>query len=291
MCPTASLVYLKSTSTNDRAPFRITSAEAKHITVERRAELVSEYSDAERETRLEGTPQLGTGPVFPIELLPGMIRPFDPDALPSWTRHVVGIDFGFDHPFACAYIAWDHQTGAIWVIDSFRMERSLALYHVQRIHSMTRGLRIPIAWPHDGAVHDKGSGLPLAQQYRGFGANMMPKHATNHGTQAFALEPALEEMREMMFAGRITIGGHNQELIEELRTYHRDEDYRIVKQRDDLVSALRYAVMMRRQGRTRSECDGVGFGNMPFAAQRRDRSGPQIAHGMDFNLFATGGDY
>jgi len=113
MCPTASLVYLKSTSTNDRAPFRITSAEAKHITVERRAELVSEYSDAERETRLEGTPQLGTGPVFPIELLPGMIRPFDPDALPSWTRHVVGIDFGFDHPFACAYIAWDHQTGAI----------------------------------------------------------------------------------------------------------------------------------------------------------------------------------
>jgi hypothetical protein len=34
------------------------------------------------------------------------------------------------------------------------MERSSALYHVQRIHSMTRGLRIPIAFPHDGHTHD-----------------------------------------------------------------------------------------------------------------------------------------
>jgi phage terminase large subunit-like protein len=276
---------------SDRQPFRITSSEAKHITEERRAELVSEYSDAERETRLEGTPQLGTGPVFPVELLSGMIRPFNPDDLPSWARHVVGIDFGFDHPFAAVYIAWDHQTGSVWVIDSFRMERSSALYHVQRIHGMTRGLRIPIAFPHDGNVHDKGSGLPLAQQYKSFGANMMSTHAVNHGTKQNNIEPALEDIREMMFSGKLTIAGHNAELIEEMRTYHRDEDYRIVKQRDDLVSAFRYACMMRRQGRTRSECEGVGFGNMPFAGQRREHSQGEIARGLDFNLFATGGDY
>ena len=65
-----------------------------------------------------------------------------------------------------------------------------------------------------------------------------------------------------------------------------------MKQRDDLVSALRYAVMMRRSGKSMSECDGVGFGNMPYAGQRRDRSsGPQYAKGLDFNLFASDGDY
>jgi hypothetical protein len=59
-----------------------------------------------------------------------------------------------------------------------------------------------------------------------------------------------------------------------------------VKQRDDLVSALRYAVMMRRSGKARDECDGVGFGNMPFAGQRADRSRePQLAKGLDFDLF------
>jgi hypothetical protein len=68
------------------------------------------------------------------------------------------------------------------------MERSSALYHVQRIHSMTRGLRIPIAFPHDGHTHDKGSGLPLAAQYKGFGANMMATHAINHGTKMSRLE-------------------------------------------------------------------------------------------------------
>jgi hypothetical protein len=53
----------------------------------------------------------------------------------------------------------------------------------------------------------------------------------------------------MMFGGKLTIASHNGELFEELRNYHRDEDFRIVKQRDDLVSAMRYAIMMRRQGR------------------------------------------
>jgi phage terminase large subunit-like protein len=264
----------------DRSVHRITGAEAKHISEARREEVAAGIPEHEKEARLEGIPQLGTGPVFPLELLPTMIKPFDPDALPSWARWCVGIDFGFDHPFAAVLIAWAHDTGQIWVIDSFRMERSSALYHVQRIHAMTRGLRVPVAFPHDGAQHDKGSGLPLAGQYKNFGANMMPRHATNHGTNHFNVEPALEEMRETMFAAKLTIAPHNTELIEELRHYHRSEDFRIVKQRDDLVCALRYAWMMRRHGRARSECDGVGYGSMPLAGQRRDRSGePQFARG------------
>jgi hypothetical protein len=55
---------------------------------------------------------------------------------------------------------------------------------------MTQGLRIPVAWPHDGSTHDKGSGLPLAGQYRGFGAQMLSRHAVNHGTNHNNVEPA-----------------------------------------------------------------------------------------------------
>ena len=65
---------------------------------------------------------------------------FNPDDLPSYARWCCGIDFGFDHPFAAVLIAWAHDTGQIWVIDS--LERSSALYHVRRIHAMTRGLRV-----------------------------------------------------------------------------------------------------------------------------------------------------
>ncbi len=277
-----------SEPSSDRAVFRIPGHEAKHISPERREELAQGYTDAERETRLEGVPQLGTGPVFPIELLPTIIKSFDPEEeVPSWARLIVGIDFGFDHPFAAVLIAWAHDLNRIWVTDCFRMERSTPLYHVQRIHSMTRGLKVPIAWPHDGATDDKGSGLTLSGQYKQFGAAMLPSHAVNHGTVHNYIEPALEEIRAMMYEGRITIAPHCGELIDEIRHYHRDEDYRIVKQRDDLVSAMRYAIMMRRSGKPRDAIDGIGFGNMPFAGQRADqRYTPQLAKNADFNVFS-----
>jgi phage terminase large subunit-like protein len=84
----------------DRAVFRIRSEEVKHISEARREELGAQYTEAERETRIEGTPQLGAGPVFPLELLPTLIKTFNPNDLPSWARWCVGVDFGFDHPFA-----------------------------------------------------------------------------------------------------------------------------------------------------------------------------------------------
>jgi phage terminase large subunit-like protein len=270
--------YLSEHS-SDRAVFRIPSEEAKHISPERRSVLADEYSDAERESRIEGTPQSGSGPVFPIELLPAMVKPFNPDAIPPWARWIVGVDFGFDHPFAAVLIAWLPETGELWVVDSFTMQRSSALYHVQRIHALPRGLKVRVAWPHDGSTHDKGSGLSLAAQYKAYGANMMDKWATNHGTNQYNVEPALEEIRALMFAGKLTLAGHNHELLEELRGYHRDDSYRLVKIRDDLVSAFRYAVMCRRHGKPLSEYDGIGIGSMPFAGQRRSVGGSYFARG------------
>jgi hypothetical protein len=46
---------------------------------------------------------------------------------------------------------------------------------------------------------------------------------------------------------------------------------------------MRYAIMMRRSGQ--------GFGNMPYARQRREPGEQRHAAGLNFNLFATGGDY
>ena len=220
-----------------------------------------------------------------LRRVPTATKNFDYTAIPSWARYVVGLDFGFSHPFAAVLIAWAHDTGQVWVLDSFRMERSSALYHTQRIHAMTRGARVVCAWPHDGHQHDKGSGLSLAMQYKNFGANMLPSHAVNHGTNNFSVEPALEEIREMMFTGKLSIAGHNTELLEEMRNYHRDQDFRIVKQRDDMVSALRYAIMSRRKGKPLSECGGVGFGPMQFAGQRAASREPRLARGIDFDLF------
>jgi hypothetical protein len=73
------------------------------------------------------------------------------------------------------------------------------------------------------------------------------------------------------------------ELTEEILNYHRDEDYKIVRLRDDLISAVRYAFMSR-SGEPLEGCEQygrapcVGTIDMYEPRPRRDRSRePQIA--------------
>ena len=100
---------------------------------------------------------MAAGPIFPLELIPPCIKTFDPNRIPGWARWCVGIDMGYSHPFAAVLIAWVPDLADVYVINSFRVERSSALYHSQRIHSMCDGLRIPVAYPHDALTHDKGA--------------------------------------------------------------------------------------------------------------------------------------
>ena len=48
------------------------------------------------------------------------------------------------------------------------------------------------------------------------------------------------------------------ELGEELLSYHRDEDYKIIRLRDDLISAVRYAFMERYKGKLLDGCEPHG---------------------------------
>jgi len=242
----------------DRSDTRIEATHARHITPERRAQMEEAYLPHERDARIHGIPQLGIARVFPFPL-ETLMRDFDPDKqIREWARWIVGIDFGYGHPFAAALCAWVHDLDEFYVVDGFKMDRSEALYHVKRIASMCRGARIPIAWPHDGLTHERGSGLALREVYARCGAPMLGEHAQNHGTTNFQVEPAIEEMIGYMRRGCFIIASHMSELGEEILSYHRDEDYRIVRLRDDLISAVRYAFMMRRQGKQLVAVDSYG---------------------------------
>ena len=265
-----------SESNPDRGVHRITSEEARHIPAERRAELEENIPDHEKDARLEGLPALGSGPVFPLQLISECIKPFIPETLPQWGKWCVGIDPGYGHPFAAVLICWVPDLNDIYVTDAFRMERASAVIHTERINRMCRGLRIPVAYPADILQHEKGSGETLALQYKNCGLKMMAHHAKNQDGSNY-VEPALSEIRELMVLGKLHIAQHLNELQEEMRLYHRDEHFRLVKEREDLVCAMRYAIMSRRFGKKLNECDGVGYGPLPFALQQRGNQGSQFA--------------
>jgi phage terminase large subunit-like protein len=283
----------------DRSDTRIEASDARHISPERRAQLEESYLPHEREARIHGIPQLGIARVFPYPL-ENLMRPLNPDIdIRSWAKWIVGVDFRHSgattggHPFAAALCAWVHDIDEFFVVHGFRMHGGETLHEIKRIAAMCRGLRIPIAFPHDGNRVERGSGEALAVLYRRLGAPMLAKHSTNHGTDHFFLEPAVEEMCSYMHRGSFMIANHMSELGEEILSYHRDEDHRVVQMRDDLISAVRMAFMMRRSGKGLDVCDAYGrapgmpnpemFDPRPPRRDKATRGG--LAKGIDFDLF------
>ena len=66
---------------------------------------------------------------------------------------------------------------------------------------------------------------------------------------------------------RLKVFAHLEEWFEEFRLYHRTDGI-IVKLNDDILSATRYAMMMRRKAKTQEEAEtrlrvGRGMPNVP----------------------------
>ena len=222
----------------------MTIDDAEHYTPEQRDAIIASYPPHEREARVKGIPSMGSGRVFPIEEAQIVCDPFE---IPAHWPQLVGIDFGWDHPFAAIRIAWDRDADCIYLTAEYAQREATPVIHAAAVKGW--GAWLPVAWPHDGLQHDKGSGEQLMAQYKAQGLNMCAEKATfTDGTNG--LEAGVMEMLDRMQTGRWkvfrTLGGWMQEF----RLYHR-EDGLILKERDDRISASRYAMMMRRMAITK----------------------------------------
>lgn len=222
----------------DRAVTKMTIEEALHYTPEQRAQIINSYPVHEREARAMGVPMLGSGRVFPVA--EEAIRETAIEFPKHWPR-ICGVDFGWDHPTAAAWLAWDRDADCLHLYDVYRQKEATPVIHAAAINA--RG-KWPVAWPHDGLQHDKGSGLALADQYRNLGCNFLRERATYEDGES-GVEAGLMEMLDRMQTGRLKVATHLNDFWEEFRMYHR-LDGKIVKERDDIISACRYAVMMKR---------------------------------------------
>jgi phage terminase large subunit-like protein len=225
---------------------QMTIDDALHYTPEARAAIVAAYLPHEREARAKGIPTMGSGRVFPIEEEFIRVTAFPiPD---SWLQ-LGGLDFGWDHPSAGIRMAWDRDNDCLYVTACHRARENTPAMFAAAVRPWGDWLRW--SWPHDGLQHDKGSGEQLAAQYKAQGLKMMSDRATFvDGTNG--LEAGVLEMLDRMQTGRLKVFSHLNDWFEEFRLYHRKEGL-IVKLNDDLMSATRYAMMMRRHGTIKSK--------------------------------------
>jgi len=231
-----------SEPSEDRADINMTIDDVLHISATDKAKIVASYPAHEREARINGTPMLGSGRIFPIaeELI--RVERFD---IPKWYFLIGGLDFGWDHPTAAVKLAFNPDLDIIYVVAVYKRKEATPTIHASALRGW--GHDLPWAWPHDGLQHDKGSGDALADQYRNAGLNMLPDRATfEDGSNG--VEAGLMEMLTRMENGTFKVFAECLEFFNEFRMYHR-KDGRVVKEYDDIMSACRYACMMLRYAR------------------------------------------
>jgi hypothetical protein len=226
----------------DRSVTTMTIDDAPHIPEEERARIIASYPPHEREARARGTPQLGSGRIFPVPEEDIAVTPFE---IPRHWRLIGGIDFGWDHPTAAVRLALDPDADCLYVTHTYRQKEATPLVHAGALRRW--GERLDWAWPQDGLQHDRASGARLAELYRQNGLNLLADHATFEDGSV-SVEAGIVEMLERMQTGRWKVFRPLDDWFEEFRVFHRRVG-KIVKLGDDLLAASRYAMMMRRYAR------------------------------------------
>lgn len=236
----------------------MTLDDAEHYTKAEREAIAAGYPPHEREARTLGIPSMGSGRVFPVEeaaFVEGTV------ALQPWWPRIAAIDFGWDHPTAVVWMAWDRDEDVVHVYDCYRVRQESILVHAAAIRA--RGSWIPMAWPHDGRNETaQAQGVSLAEQYRRHGVNML-RDAALWPDGSNGVEAGIMDMLDRMQTGRLRVAKHLEAWWEEFRIYHR-RDGKLVKQGDDLMSATRYGLMMLRkadiQPSAKHDDSMVGYG-------------------------------
>jgi hypothetical protein len=220
---------------------------------ERAQQKMGSFPAHEREMRTKGIPFMGSGLIFPFTEEQLSI---DPIQIPRHWPRIIGIDFGFDHPFGAAQLAWDRDSDTVYVISDYSESRAIPAVHAAAIKPW--GAWVPVAWPHDGLNTEKSTGDELRKDYSTAGLLMLPNKATNppdaaqgqqEGEGGNSVEASILDMYERMETGRWKVFKTCKHWFAEQRLYHR-KDGKIVKLKDDVISASRYAHMMLRHART-----------------------------------------
>ncbi len=226
--------YLQ-TATWDQSP---------HISDETKEIILAQYPAYQRDMRSKGMPLMGSGLIYEID---ENLLKVDPFEVPEYWFVINGMDFGWDHPQAHIQMVWDRDADIYYIINAWKASKKQPFEAWHIVKPWAKG--VPTAWPADGLQTEKGSAKQQKEYYEEEGFNFLPEHAQweDGGVGVWA---GIMELNNLMSSGRLKIVSTLFEVFEELRQYHTKTNangkIEIVKIRDDLVDAIRYAYMSRR---------------------------------------------
>lgn len=244
--------WYKEADHPERQIITATIDDAAHLTDAMREEMKARFANnpLEAATRLYGADFAGGGAIFNTPMA-NYVATFDPAEFPSYYKWIIGLDPSHGglsasaHPAGAVLCGLDPDSQTLFVCDCLRLRNAMPETLVRSILSWPQG-DAPVAW---GAAENQGTGgapQTYAQLFKGLGLNMLREHA-QFKTGGYALEPSLDQIEQMMAGGKLKIHRKCHDLFEEIQGYERDENTgKPIPLRDDLIAALRYAVLMMR---------------------------------------------
>ncbi len=207
-----------------------------------------------------------------------MDRPLS--SFPSYFHKIIGFDPSHGgmsesaHPAGAVFCLSDRGSDVFYVVDGFKEKHLHPEQLASRILRRPEWGNAPVAW---GAAETQGTakdGKSYQQLFKELGLKMLSTWATNP-SGGLSLDVSFDLLQQAISNGKLKINRHLVDLWDEIAGLERDEDNKIIASRDDLLSALRYAFMMRKSAREVSEREGGVFADL--YADRK----PSMAAGVD----------
>jgi hypothetical protein len=201
--------------------------DAPHLTPEMREELWSSIPPFQRDARTKGIPQLGSGAVYQVPESSITIPDFE---LPKHWPRAYALDAAASGPTAAVWGAHDREAQIVYLYSVYRREQAEPAIHAAAIKA--RGEWIQGVGDVAGVVNSDGDQFITIYQRLGLKIELADK----------GVESGIQEVWELLSAGRLKIFASCGAWFEEFRLYRRDEKGRIVKANDHLMDATRYLI-------------------------------------------------
>lgn len=233
-------------STPDRFVVFMGWEDAPHLDDKEKAERYRKMQPYLREARTRGTPQIGAGAIYPIDEALILVQPFE---IPKhWTRGY-GLDVGWNCT-AAMFAAHDRENQIFYLTGEYKRGEATPSVHADVIRSRANGWPGFIDPASRGRSQDEGKQLIMA--YKNLGLDVVP--ANN------AVDVGIDEIWDMMSAGRWKVFSNLEQYKAERRLYRRDQKGRVVKEEDHLMDSCRYVNSRRDQMRVIAPASAIKTG-------------------------------
>lgn len=199
-----------------------------HLTKEAKDQLFAALPPYQRDARMKGIPQLGSGAIYPVPESDFVVKPFD---IPKYWPRAYALDVGWRWT-ACVWAARDLESDIVYFYSDYLRAEGGPDIHASAI----KGRGPWMAGVIDPAANGRSQldGQDLLQVYKRLGLEIYP---ADNGVEA-----GIYEVWVRLTSGRLKVFASCNAWLEEFRLYRRDMKGKVVKTKDHLQDAGRYLI-------------------------------------------------